>query len=60
GLTETLRRFTAGPGRRCKPSFILKVALLLQLKNYWGFLSLRGEGANTKNGNQVAVLLLPS
>ena len=44
GLTETLRRFTAGPGRRCKPSFILKVALLLQLKNYWGSLSPVGEG----------------
>ncbi len=47
GLTETLRRFTAGPGRRCKPSFILKVALLLQLKNYWGSLSPRGEGEYT-------------
>ncbi|MDU5197603.1 MAG: hypothetical protein E6127_21325, partial [Enterobacter sichuanensis] len=41
---ETLRRFTAGPGHRCKSLILLKQRSSLQVKNYWGFLSPQGEG----------------
>ncbi|AVG34754.1 TPA: hypothetical protein I4G56_04210 [Enterobacter asburiae] len=33
GLTEKLRRFTAGPGHRCKPFTFLKPHASLQVKN---------------------------
>ena len=60
GITKTLRRFTAGPGRRCNVVLYMKLFSSLYKENYWGTLSPQEEGAHTKNGNRmVAVLLLP-
>ncbi|WP_287808536.1 hypothetical protein, partial [Enterobacter sp.] len=44
GLTETPRRFTAGPGHRCNSFIFLKQPSSLSVKNYWGFLTPVGEG----------------
>ncbi|MCM7835955.1 hypothetical protein, partial [Enterobacter asburiae] len=48
GLTETLRRFTAGPGHRCNPFIFLKQRSPLPVKKLPGIPQPTGRRKKTK------------
>ena len=54
GLTETLRRFTAGPGHRCKPFTFLKPHASLQVKKLLGNPPPTGRGKKRTAQNSLS------